>query len=169
MEVDFWQIDSGKEDIWSKLKAIEIFEVTNILMMVYNCEDRSSFEKLDQVYREFKESNTVGAYKILIAVISPEVLQRKAVKAVKKADATRFLEKNNFSSYVEVQLEPRVNIDILDLHVRYVMSPDLCNKKLSDISMDELYMIVSRPLFETISLMKVKKVSPLLVNPPAPV
>lgn len=75
MEVDFWQVDSGKEDIWSKLKAIEIFEVTNILLVVYNCEDRSMFERLDQVYKEFKESNTVGAYKILIAVISPEVLQ----------------------------------------------------------------------------------------------
>ena len=37
MEVDFWQVDNGKEEIWSKLKAIEIFEVTNIVIMVYNC------------------------------------------------------------------------------------------------------------------------------------
>jgi hypothetical protein len=44
MSVDFWQVDSGKEDIWSKLKVIEIFEVTNILLMVYDCEDRASFE-----------------------------------------------------------------------------------------------------------------------------
>ena len=91
MEVDFWQVNSGKEDIWAKLKAIEIFEVTNILMMVYECEDRSSFERLDQVYKDFKDNNTVGAYKILIAVISPEVYHRKAVKAVKKADATKFI------------------------------------------------------------------------------
>ena len=83
---------------------------------------------------------------------------------MKKADATKFLEKHCFSSYVEVQLEPRVNIDILDLHIRYVMSPDLCNQKLSDISMDELYMIVSRPLFETIPLLKIKKKSPIVMQ-----
>ena len=83
---------------------------------------------------------------------------------MKKADATKFLEKHSFSSYVEVQLEPRVNIDILDLHIRYVMSPDLCNQKLSDISMDELYMIVSRPLFETIPLLKIKKTSPFVMQ-----
>ncbi len=58
---------------------------------------------------------------------------------------------------MEVQLETRTNIDILDLHIRYIMSPELCNCKLSDMSMDELYMIVSRPLFETIPLLKVKK------------
>ena len=40
MSVDFWQVDSSKEDIWSKLKVIEIFEITNILMMVYDCRDR---------------------------------------------------------------------------------------------------------------------------------
>jgi hypothetical protein len=73
MSVDFWQVDSGKEDIWSKLKVIEIFEITNILLMVYECEDRSSFDSLDQVYKEFKENNTVGAYKMLISVVSPNV------------------------------------------------------------------------------------------------
>lgn len=36
MSVDFWQVDSGKEDIWSKLKVIEIFEITNILLMSMN-------------------------------------------------------------------------------------------------------------------------------------
>jgi hypothetical protein len=73
MSVDFWQVDSGKEDIWSKLKVIEIFEVTNVLMMVYDCEDRNSFESLDLLYKEFKENNTVGAYKMLISVVSPNV------------------------------------------------------------------------------------------------
>ena len=73
MSVDFWQVDSGKEDIWSKLKVIEIFEVTNILLMVYECEDWTSFDSLDQIYKEFKENNTVGAYKMLISVVSPKV------------------------------------------------------------------------------------------------
>jgi hypothetical protein len=40
MEVEIWEVDSEKEDIWSKLKAIEVFEVTNILLMVYSSEDR---------------------------------------------------------------------------------------------------------------------------------
>ena len=75
------------------------------------------------------------------------------------------MQRNSFSSYVEVQLEPKINIDILDLHIRYVMSPELCNQKLSDISMDELFMIVSRPLFETIPLVKTKKSSPPILDP----
>jgi len=45
------------------------------------------------------------------------------------------------------------------------MSPELCNQKLSDISMDELFMIVSRPLFETIPLVKTKKSSPPILDP----
>ena len=157
MEVDIWEVDCCKEDIWSKLKAIEIFEVTNILLMVYSSEDRQSFERIERGYKEFKENNTVGAYKMLISIVSEEVQQRKTVKAVKKGDASKFMQKHGFSSYVEVQLETRTNIDILDLHTRYVMSPDLCNQRLSDMSMDELYMIVSRPLFETIPLLKAKK------------
>jgi len=75
------------------------------------------------------------------------------------------MQRNSFSSYVEVQLEPKINIDILDLHIRYVMSPELCNQKLSDISMDELFMIVSRPIFETIPLVKTKKSSTPILDP----
>ena len=41
--------------------------------MVYECEDWTSFDSLDQVYKEFKENNTVGAYKMLISVVSQKV------------------------------------------------------------------------------------------------
>jgi hypothetical protein len=50
-----------------------------------------------------------------------------------------------------------LNIDILDLHLRYIINPELCNQRLADLSMDELNMIVSRPLFETIKLSKKDK------------
>ena len=70
MEVDIWQVDCAREDIWAKLKAIEIFEVTNILMVVYSSEDRQSFDRVEKGYKEFKENNTVGAYKVLISVVS---------------------------------------------------------------------------------------------------
>ena len=73
VEAEIWQVDCAKEDIWSKLKAIEVFEVTNILLMVYSSEDRSSFERIEKCYKEFKESNTVGAYKILISIVSQDV------------------------------------------------------------------------------------------------
>ncbi len=81
--INLWEIDSSKalsqQQIWSKLKAIEIYETTNILIMLYNACEKESFSRLPEVYEEFKESNTVGAYSILVSVVDPE--SKKLIKS----------------------------------------------------------------------------------------
>lgn len=51
-----------KEHLWSRLKALELFETANIQLMVYNADDRDSFEKIQVIHNDFKDTNKVGAY-----------------------------------------------------------------------------------------------------------
>jgi hypothetical protein len=51
-----------KEHLWSRLKAMELFETANIFLMVFNADDRDSYEKVQIVHNDFKECNKVGAY-----------------------------------------------------------------------------------------------------------
>jgi hypothetical protein len=47
--------------------------------MLYNACEKESFSRLPEVYEEFKESNTVGAYSILVSVVDPE--SKKLIKS----------------------------------------------------------------------------------------
>ncbi len=63
MELDicFWDMNP-KEHLWSRLKALELFETANIMLMVYNADDRDSFEKIQLIHNDFRDTNKVGAY-----------------------------------------------------------------------------------------------------------
>lgn len=45
LELHFWFMNP-KEHLWSRLKALELFEIANVLVMLYNADDRDSFEKI---------------------------------------------------------------------------------------------------------------------------
>ena len=55
--------------------------------MVYNADDMESFEELMGIHNEFKEANSVGAYQVLVSVISRDIILKKVKKQVKKAEA----------------------------------------------------------------------------------
>ena len=68
---------------------------------------------------------------------------------------------NGASSYVEIDLLAKTNLKTLDLHLRYILDPACCQVKMTEINMEEMIMIVSRPLFETLPILKKKKVNAL--------
>ena len=56
-----------------------MYETTNTVILLYNANEKDSFLRLTEVYQEFKDNNTVGAYAIMVALVDPEV--RKTVKS----------------------------------------------------------------------------------------
>ena len=106
------------------------------------------------MYSEFKENNTVGAYSLLVALVDP--LSKKSVKSQEAREAL-LTTLSGVSSYVEVDLDAKTNLSTLDLHLRYVMDPACSQHKMHELSMEELVMVVSRPLFETLPILKKKK------------
>jgi hypothetical protein len=109
---------------------------------------------LSEVFSEFKENNTVGAYSLLVAMVDPH--SKKLVKSQEAREAMHHT-LSGVSSYVEVDLEAKTNLQTLDLHLRYVMDPACCQHKMHELSMEELVIVVSRPLFETLPVLKKKK------------
>lgn len=49
LEISFWEINP-KEHLWSRLKSLELFEIANVFIMVYNADDRDSFEKVQLIH-----------------------------------------------------------------------------------------------------------------------
>ena len=45
LDICFWE-KNPKENMWSNLKALQLYETANIILMVYNADDRMSFESL---------------------------------------------------------------------------------------------------------------------------
>jgi hypothetical protein len=68
-DICFWDLNP-KNHLASRLKAIQLYESANIFLMVYNADDRDSFDKLNSILLDFKDSNAVGAYKVLVSVIN---------------------------------------------------------------------------------------------------
>ena len=61
LDIQFWNMNP-KEHLWSRLKALELFETANIFLMLFNADDRDSYEKVQIIQNDFKECNKVGAY-----------------------------------------------------------------------------------------------------------
>lgn len=45
LDLSFWDINP-KEQLWSKLKALQLYEKTNILLLLYNADDKDSFHRI---------------------------------------------------------------------------------------------------------------------------
>ncbi|CDW77158.1 UNKNOWN [Stylonychia lemnae] len=151
LDICFWDMNP-KEHLWSRLKSLELFETANILLMVYNADDRDSYDKIKQIHADFKEQNKVGAYQVLISVITADLKLKKTQKAVKKTEAQEFIEDANIPSYLEVRLDNKQNLDILDQHLRIIMNPPI---NMLDHPEEDDYLY--RPLFEVIQLKKIIK------------
>lgn len=89
---------------------------------------------------------------MLVSVITPELRAKRSSKLIKKQEAQDFIEYFNIPSYIEVCLENRQNVDILDRHLRIIMNPPT---NMYDHPEEEDYLY--RPLFEIISLKTTKK------------
>lgn len=42
IELNFWDLNP-KEHLWSRLKALQLYENANVFIMLYNADDRESF------------------------------------------------------------------------------------------------------------------------------
>jgi hypothetical protein len=85
LNINFWTINP-KEHLWSRLRSLQLYQTTNILVMIYNADDRDSFDRLISIQSDFNEQNMIGAYQILVSVISPEIIAKKRPKVIKKAE-----------------------------------------------------------------------------------
>ncbi len=94
-----------KEHLWSRLKALELFETANIFLMLYNADDRDSFEKIQLIHNDFKDCNKVGAYQVLISVITQEIKLKRVPKQIKKGEVSEYIDSKGIPSYVEIRLE----------------------------------------------------------------
>lgn len=140
-----------KEHLWSRIKALELFENANIFLMVFNADDRDSYEKVQIIQNDFKECNKVGAYQVLVSVITQDIKLKRVPKAVKKQEVADYIDSKGIPSYLEVRLENGHNIDVLDKHLRFIMNPP-ANFEMTDADQEYLY----KPLFEVITLGKKK-------------
>lgn len=49
LDICFWDMNP-KAHLWSRLKALELYEKANIFVMVYNADDRDSFEQIQLIH-----------------------------------------------------------------------------------------------------------------------
>jgi hypothetical protein len=118
-----------KEHLWSRIKALQLYETANIFVMVFNADDRDSFDKLEQISRDFKDNNKTNAYVILCSIITNDIIFKRTTKDIKKQEAQDFIERNGIPSYIEVRMDSKKNFNLLDKHLRYIMLPYVDNSK----------------------------------------
>jgi hypothetical protein len=82
--------------------------------MVYNADDRDSYERLMTIHNDFKESNQVGGYQVLVSVITNNIIQKKTPKLVKKEEVRQFINSKGIPSYIEITMDTKRNVNILD-------------------------------------------------------
>lgn len=58
-------------------------------------------------------------------MITPDIIYKRTYKDVKKAEAEEFMKSRGIPSYVEVRLDSKKNISILDRHIRFIINPYL--------------------------------------------
>ena len=78
--------------MWLRLKSLQLFESAHIFLMLYNADDKDSFENIESIYHDFQEANQVGAYIVLVSIISHDIISKRAYKDIKKAHAYEFMQ-----------------------------------------------------------------------------
>jgi len=113
-----------KEHLWSRLKAVQLYESANIFLMLYNADDRDSFEKLNSIHHDFRDSNNLGAYQMLISIVTKDVQNKLSKKVVTQKEVKALMHEKGIPSFIEVSLETKKNFEILDFHLRFIMNPN---------------------------------------------
>jgi hypothetical protein len=147
LDLTFYEMNP-KEHLWSRLKALQLYESANIFILIFNADDRDSFESLQSIYQDFKEANSQDCYVVLCSVITHDIILRKTQKVIKKTEAQEFIDSRRIPSYCELRLEGKKNFDLLDKHLRYIMQPYLDQTRFAQTDGIFLYM----KLFEVIIL-----------------
>eukprot|EP00347_Sterkiella_histriomuscorum_P014922 403358997 len=146
LDICFWDMNP-KEHLWSRIKALQLYETANIFLMVYNADDRDSFEKLLSIHNDFKEQNAVGAYQVLVSVITKDIATKHTKRFMKHDDVQYFMEERGIPSFIEVRLDTKKNMDLLDYHLKFLMNPSY-NSYRQNKETAFLY----RPLFQTLTI-----------------
>ncbi|CDW76159.1 UNKNOWN [Stylonychia lemnae] len=151
LDICFWDMNP-KEHLWSRLKALQLYEQANIFIMLYNADDKDSFEKLVSIHNDFNEQNQVGAYQVLVAIVNKDIANKSTRRIMKNDQIQDFLEQRGIPSFIECRLDNKKNVDLLDYHLRFIMNPAY-NEYRTKKETAFLY----RPLFQTLQNNKKKK------------
>jgi len=84
LELSFWELFPD-EHLWNRVKALNLYEKANCLVLLYNCDDQDSFETLAPVIQDFCNYNESAAYLLLVGVVSKNLWEKKSCRAVKKS------------------------------------------------------------------------------------
>jgi hypothetical protein len=60
---------------------------------------------------------------MLVSVITPDIIGKRNSKEIKKAEAQAFIEQKKIPSYIEIRLDNKKNVSLLDRHLRYIINP----------------------------------------------
>ncbi len=101
LELCFWTMNP-KEQLWTRLKALQVYETANVFVMAYDLDDKESFEKLNSIHLDFKDSNALGAYTILIGIQTKDLGLKLTKRMIDKQEVRQFMGSRGIASYVEV-------------------------------------------------------------------
>lgn len=155
LDICFWELFPD-EHLWNRVKALNLYEKANAMILLYNVDDAASFEALQPVIQDFCNYNEQSAYLLLIGVVSKDLWEKKTTRVVKKSTVARFMDEMGIPSYAEVFIEgPRpVNMDLINRHVKLIMASFLEHMKNGTEKGSRTYLF--KPIFEPLKL-KVKK------------
>ena len=153
--MQFWELFPD-EHLWNRVKALNLYEKANCLVLLYNCDDANSFKTLVPVLQDFCTYNENSAYILLIGVVSKKLWEAKTIRKIKKSSIATFMDEMGIPSYAEVYIDgPKpIGMDIVNRHMKLIMASFIEHMKTGTDRGQRTYLF--KPLFETLKL-KVKK------------
>jgi hypothetical protein len=144
------------QHLWSRVKALNLYEKANSMILLYNCDDMQSFRTIIPVIQDFCNYNENGAYLMLVGVVSKNLWDKKTVRAVKKSTIAKFMDEMGIPSYAEVYIDGAkpVNMDVVNRHLRLIMASYIDHVRNGNERGSHTYLF--KPIFEPLKL-KVKK------------
>jgi len=82
--------------------------------MVFNLDDKESFEKLTSIHHDFKDSNALGAYQVLAGIQTKDLQSKLTKRMIDPSEVKSFMALKGIPSYIEVSLDTKKNFDVLD-------------------------------------------------------
>ncbi|TNV77931.1 hypothetical protein FGO68_gene4232 [Halteria grandinella] len=134
--VSYWLVNVRRHqeqtDLWERLKLIEVFETANILLIYQD--EGTVLTSFNGIMSESEDANTVGAYKLIVNHKCPN----------KSDELLSFMKENRIASYIEIDLDTKANIQLLEQHVKYIINPSIVQKQNDRL----LSLKIRNPLFE---------------------
>jgi len=123
LDIQFWELFPD-EHLWNRVKALNLYEKANCLVLLYNCDDSRSFQTLIPVLQDFCTYNQNSAYILLVGVVGKKLWDMKSVRKIKRSQIQAFMDEMGIPSFAEVFIEgPKpINMDLVNRHMKLIMA-----------------------------------------------